>query len=358
MPWQDDYIEQINRHSRLAVCAARAILLAVIFASSCAIGEECGWRRVCAVPETQIEWEETSSQARSHSRTVGALDLGLSNGLPSSDYGRIAELARALDHDPDKCYRYVRDNIAYASYAGLLKGPERTLLDREGNELDQSFLLLALLRASGFEDAGIGYTPLATSDGMLTSCFLLPLRIQESASEYNAADWLGVDASGSASGVASRVARLHNLAGHYNKCFYVGLGGSPYIATDHFFVTLPTPGGTDLMDPSVKPSRKLSPRDAMSDSGYSRSALLSAAGGTVADGYVQNLSKSALAAYLDWLQAALRSAWTNENAAASRFVGESHVVAQPEDDVQHYHGMYFGSQRSLLEQPDFRWKGR
>ena len=333
--------------------AETAIFLAVISASACAIGEECGWRRVCEVPETQIEWEETPSHVRSLSRLVGALDIGLSNGLPASDFGRIKELARALDHDPDKCYRYVRDNIAYASYAGLLKGPERTLLDREGNELDQSFLLLALLRASGFTDAGIGYAPLTTSNGVLTSCFLLPLRAQESASEYNAADWLGVDASGYASDVASRVIRLHNLAGHYNKCFYVGLGGVPYLATDHFYVTLPTPGGTDLMDPSVKPSKKLLPCDAIADSGYSRSALLSAAGGTVADGYVQNLSKSALAAYLDGLQAALRSVWTNENSAASRFVGESHVVAQSEDDVHHYHGMYFGSQRSLLEQPDY-----
>ena len=333
--------------------AETAIFLAVISASACAIGEECGWRRVCEVPETQIEWEETPSHVRSLSRLVGALDIGLSNGLPASDFGRIKELARALDHDPDKCYRYVRDNIAYASYAGLLKGPERTLLDREGNELDQSFLLLALLRASGFTDAGIGYAPLTTSNGVLTSCFLLPLRAQESASEYNAADWLGVDASGYESDVASRVMRLHNLAGHYNKCFYVGVGGAPYLAMDHFFVTLPTPGGTDLMDPSVKPSKKKSPCDAISDSGYSRSALLSAAGGTVADGYVQNLSKSSLAAYLDGLQAALRSAWTNENSAASRFVGESHAVAQAEDDDQHYHGTYFGLQRSLLEQPDY-----
>lgn len=145
--------------------AETAIFLAVMSASTCAIGEECGWRRVCEVPETQIECEETPSHVRSLSRLVGALDIGLSNGLPASDFGRIKELARALDHDPDKCYRYVRDNIAYASYAGLLKGPERTLLDREGNELDQSFLLLALLRASGFTDAGIGYAPLATSNG-------------------------------------------------------------------------------------------------------------------------------------------------------------------------------------------------
>ena len=31
----------------------------------------------------------------------------------------------------------------------------------------------------------------------------------------------------SASAVASRVIRLHNLAGHYNKCFYVSVGGVP-----------------------------------------------------------------------------------------------------------------------------------
>lgn len=55
--------------------AETAIFLAVISASACAIGEECGWRRVCEVPETQIEWEETPSHVRSLSRLVGALDI-------------------------------------------------------------------------------------------------------------------------------------------------------------------------------------------------------------------------------------------------------------------------------------------
>lgn len=46
---------------------------------------------------------------------------------------------------------WVRDNIAYQPYAGLLRGAQGTLWARAGNALDQSVLLANLLNDAGFE---------------------------------------------------------------------------------------------------------------------------------------------------------------------------------------------------------------
>ena len=315
------------------------------------IGDDSGWRRICELPDTDIVRiaEAMPNQLRT---AAGTLDLGVSNGLPSYDCDRILELARGLDYDPGKCYRYVRDNIAYATYPGLLKGPERTLLDREGNELDQSFLLLALLRASDYANADIAYARVNIANGFLISGFGVPLRRLESASSYNAADWLGVDDSGSIGEVGARVLDIHTFAVPPSRCLIAYAGGVPYLVTDHFYVTLPTANGSMVMDPSVKPAHRIEPCDALADSGYSRSSLLAAAGGTLSGDYVQNLSKTGLAAYLDGLQTSLRNIWTNANSAASRFVGGSSVIAQSEDDANYSHGIIFGEQMSLLGQSD------
>ena len=320
-----------------------------LFVSLHAIGDDFGWWRVRDMQVPRVELGDDVPSDRALPAPVGTVDMdfGLTNGLPASSYGRIVELARGLDHDPDKCYRYVRDNIAYASYYGLLKGPERTLLDREGNELDQAFLLLALLRASGFPGAGIGYSPLVvTTNDELQAHFRVPLRRLESGSEYNAADWLGVDAGGSVADVAERVRTMHAFAGNASRI--VTENGVPYLATEHFYVTLPSDQSTYLMDPAFKPSSRRPPSDAAADSGYSRSALLSAVGGTVAANYAVNLSKAGLAAYLDGLVDSLRGAWTNENAAASSFVGETAVMPQPSGDHVYFHGTKIGGRKNFL----------
>jgi hypothetical protein len=62
----------------------------------------------------------------------------------------IAELARALKYDVNLIYEYVYTNIEYTPTYGLKKGALGTLLDGNGNDFDQSALLVALLRASGY----------------------------------------------------------------------------------------------------------------------------------------------------------------------------------------------------------------
>lgn len=62
----------------------------------------------------------------------------------------IKTLARALQYDPDLIYEYVRNNIDYIPYFGSHKGATYTYFAGRGNDFDQSSLMVALLRESGY----------------------------------------------------------------------------------------------------------------------------------------------------------------------------------------------------------------
>lgn len=62
--------------------------------------------------------------------------------------------ALALDlafAEPEEIVDYVAGEIAFEAYAGLLRGPQGTLVARAGNALDQSVLLARLLTDAGYE---------------------------------------------------------------------------------------------------------------------------------------------------------------------------------------------------------------
>ena len=61
----------------------------------------------------------------------------------------IVDKAAELGNDPQRIFRYVRDEIGYEVYTGSLRGARGTLWSGAGNALDQASLLIALLRASG-----------------------------------------------------------------------------------------------------------------------------------------------------------------------------------------------------------------
>jgi len=62
----------------------------------------------------------------------------------------IQDKAVELDHDPVRIYEFVRNDLDYEVYWGLMKGPEGALLSGGGNDYDLSALLVSLLRTSGY----------------------------------------------------------------------------------------------------------------------------------------------------------------------------------------------------------------
>jgi RHS repeat-associated protein len=61
----------------------------------------------------------------------------------------IQDKAAELGHDPVRIFEFVRNELAFEVYYGLMKGPEATLLSGGGNDYDLSALLVSLLRESG-----------------------------------------------------------------------------------------------------------------------------------------------------------------------------------------------------------------
>ena len=60
----------------------------------------------------------------------------------------MVQKASELGNDWQVMFEYVR-SLGYESYAGSLRGTRGTLWSEAGNSLDQSSLLIAMLRGSG-----------------------------------------------------------------------------------------------------------------------------------------------------------------------------------------------------------------
>ncbi len=57
----------------------------------------------------------------------------------------------AADYEVEALVEFVRDDVLFEPYQGLLRGPEGTLMSRAGNAVDQAVLLAKLLRDAGFD---------------------------------------------------------------------------------------------------------------------------------------------------------------------------------------------------------------
>ena len=66
---------------------------------------------------------------------------------------QIQALADGLGDNPELIFNWVHDHIKFVLYFGSKKGANLTLLEKSGNDFDQSALLVALLSAAGYSNS-------------------------------------------------------------------------------------------------------------------------------------------------------------------------------------------------------------
>jgi Transglutaminase-like superfamily len=113
--------------------AMRFVLVALAFGF--AVYASLGWAGGGSAPVAQQAPQAVSAQ----------LD-GVTQKMQAADY-ILAERAKLLP-TTDAAFAYVRDNIGFESYPGILRGAQGTFQDRAGNALDRAMMLAAILETN------------------------------------------------------------------------------------------------------------------------------------------------------------------------------------------------------------------
>lgn len=119
------------------------------------------WIIACTLVTNQFLWAASSytqegSEGSSAQILVSQLDKveelveGLRKNLDRSQFDLNALLTR-LEYEPNLIIEFVRNEVAWESYDGLLRGAQGTLHSRAGNALDQAVLLATLLKDAGYD---------------------------------------------------------------------------------------------------------------------------------------------------------------------------------------------------------------
>jgi hypothetical protein len=99
-----------------------------------------------AAPRTYI----APAAERDSARAIADAYRGLSSKIPLELYD-VDGLAESLDYDVAAAANFVRDDIAYDPYLGVMRGPEGTISASAGSSWDQAVLLAALINTMAGE---------------------------------------------------------------------------------------------------------------------------------------------------------------------------------------------------------------
>ena len=91
----------------------------------------------------------------------------------TSQYPEIQSIANALNNNAEDIILWVKNNIKFEPYNGLVRGARITAIDRAGNSFDIAALTVAILRAAKHTSAGCVF-------------------VQKTLTLQEASDWLGI----------------------------------------------------------------------------------------------------------------------------------------------------------------------
>ena len=288
---------------------ACALFLLVFACANTSFGDDIlgqGWINIVQAP---ISLSNTSSTLIQPGTPSVIAPLSLVSG-PSAIAitPELQALANGLNNDPLRIFNYVHNKIAFQAYYGSNKGAQGTYLDGAGNDMDQSSLLIALLNQAGYATTsyvyGTYYAPDTYWDG------------------NDLAHWLGTTPF-----LAPNILNVGRVPISYSSNYF---GFYNIWAIDHVWVRATINGTSYDLDPSYKISQSFSAIDFKTNSGYSRSQLLTDATGTATADYAQNVSRTNLenrfSQYATTLRTSIRS--NNPNADLNQIIGGTRIQEQ------------------------------
>lgn len=248
--------------------------------------ENPGWQR------TEVPTGGVSVAPSSSAMIYGKLSLP-SFGFSNSSSGggafsllttpnvapEVQEVADALGHDPLAIFNWVRNRIDYQHYRGVKKGALVTMVEKGGNDYDQSLLLRDLLLAAGFTPSlKHGFTAIPYSD-------------------FAGADvqhWLGLPQASYFNNIADSHLILRGTQFDEAEKDFFNLG------VKRVWVEVEVGGATYQLDPSFKKYEEVPGLDLVTASGYQRASALAQLAGTVGDSglSVEDAAETAFGTYL------------------------------------------------------------
>jgi len=224
----------------------------------------------------------------------------------------IQALADGLQNDAGRIFEYCRNHIDFEPYWGCKKGATLTYLEGSGNAFDTSALMVALLKASGYQNVEYRYGLINVFD-------------------YNVQDWLGtasiftsvdpfpeyptdqdfINEFGSPpSGLSVKTFRhllwdiTYLLAQGYPGFSPATSGGDYYdLGIPHVWVRFSDTDGTVYeMDPTYKIREDFVDNldtSALNQSGFVRNTFLNSIGGTTGNNYVQNINEATVVSSME-----------------------------------------------------------
>lgn len=98
------------------------------------------------ITDSDQEYEQAKSRLDEFMR----LTSQLRSHIDRSQF-ELGALLEKLNFDADEIIRFLKEDIAFEQYPGLLRGAQGTLMSRAGNTLDQAVLLASLLNDAAYE---------------------------------------------------------------------------------------------------------------------------------------------------------------------------------------------------------------